>query len=94
MAVSRRGVERMLTNKLEMTLDDQDHQVFHLMVDGRVVARTKLSRGSEKYKTLGDDLVRKMAQQLHVTMPIFRDLEGCTKSRDDYLQALKENGFL
>jgi hypothetical protein len=62
MAVSRRGVERMLTNKLEMTLDDPDHQVFLLVIEGRVIARTKLSRGSEKYKTLGDDLVRKMAQ--------------------------------
>ena len=59
-----------------------------------VVARTKLSRGSEKYKTLGDDLVRKMAQQLHISMPMFRELESCTKSRDDYLQLLKENGFL
>jgi S-adenosylhomocysteine hydrolase len=94
MAVSRRGVERMLTNKLEMTLDDRDHQVFLLVIEGRVIARTKLSRGSEKYKTLGDDLVRKMAQQLRVSMPVFRELESCTKSRDDYLQVLREHGFL
>lgn len=84
----------MLTNKLEMTLDDRDHQVFLLMVDGRVVARTKLSRGSEKDKTLGDDLVRKMAQQLHVSMAVFRELESCTKSRDEYFQILRENGLL
>ena len=94
MAVSRRGVERMLTNKLEMRLDDRDHQVFLLEIDGRVVARTKLSRGSAKYTTLGADLVRKMAQQLHVSMPIFRELESCTKSRDEYLQILSETGFL
>jgi hypothetical protein len=84
----------MLTNKLKMTLDDRDHQVFLLVVDDRVVARTKLSRGSEKYKTLGDDLVRKMAQQLHVSMPVFRELESCTKSREDYLQILRGTGFL
>lgn len=84
----------MLTNKLEMTLIDRDHQVFLLMSEGRIVARTKRSRGSEKYQTLGDDLVRKMAQQRHVSMPVFRELESCTKSRDEHLETLRENGFL
>lgn len=95
MALASRDVERMLTNKLDMALDDRgDHRVYRLHVDGAFVLKTKLSRGSASHRTLGDDLVSAMARQLRVTTPFFRELTQCTKSHDDYLQHLQDAGII
>ena len=84
----------MLFVKLGMERDERDHRWYRLVVEGRVVARTFVSTGSKKYKTLGDDLVAKMAKQLHVTTPFFTGLVRCFKSRDDYLQQLRDQGLV
>lgn len=88
------AVERMLKTKLGMQERKGDHRRFELVVDERVVATTFVSRGSEKYRILGDDLVTKMARQMHVTSGFFGGLVHCHNSKDDYIQALRDQGRL
>ena len=92
MVLDRRSVMRTLTNKLGMVVDQRDHRVYKLHIEGKFVAQTKMSRGSEKYKTLVHDLVKAMARDLNVPTPFFRELDSCAKSRDDYLQHLRDIG--
>lgn len=92
MALARNGVEQQLSQKLLMELRQgkrADHRYYVLMIDGVKVAQTHVSTGTS-YKTLGNDLVSSMARQLYLTAPFFRDIVNCKKSRDDYLQCLKE----
>jgi hypothetical protein len=93
MVLSRRGVERALTRKLGMELDQRDHRVYRLFIDGQFVSQTKVSRGSG-YHTLAPDLVKAMARDLKVSVRFFRELEACTKDLDDYLQLLRDTGAL
>lgn len=93
MPLSRRSVERMLSNKLGMALEERDHRVYRLFVEGKLVIQTKVSRGSSHH-TLGDDLVRAMARDFKISAILFRQLEACTKTVDDYLDALRERGDL
>lgn len=96
MPLERDATEAQLTQKLEMTLRDRrgdDHRRYDLIIAGKRVARTMVSRGSG-YRTLGDDLVGRMARQLHVTSPFFRELISCTKSRDEYLSKLKDQNLI
>lgn len=93
-AQSRAAVERMLVAKLEMERDNGDHRWYRFVIGEKVVARTFVSTGSKKYKTLGDDLIGKMARQLHVSTPFLTGLVRCTNSRDDYLRVLREQDKL
>lgn len=93
MALQRRSVERTLTRKLGMEMDERDHRVYRLFVTGQFVSQTKVSRGSG-YHTLAPDLVKAMARDLKVPMRFFRELDACTKGLDDYLQLLRDTGAL
>lgn len=85
----------MLLTKPEMELDDGDHRWYRFVVDGKVIARTFVSKGgSKKDKTLGDDLIGKMARQWHVTTPFLSGLVRCTDSREDDVRMLREQGKL
>jgi len=75
----------MLTGKLGMEPEPGDHQWYRMVVDGRTIARTPVSRGNQKYKTLGVDLTSKMAKQLGVSNAFFTGLVQCSKSKADYL---------
>jgi hypothetical protein len=94
MPLPRDTTEQQLVQKVQMTPRNRkgdDHRFYDLVINGQRVARTKVSRGSG-YKTLGDDLVSKMARQLYVPTPFFRELINCTKSRDEYLGILRDQG--
>lgn len=93
MVLRRRNVERALTAKLGMTLDERDHRVYKLHIEGRFIAQTKVSRGSG-YDTLGRELVSAMARDLNGPARFFRDIAGCTKGPDEYLQHLRDEGAI
>lgn len=96
MALSRSDTERQLTRKLQMTRrvgKGQDHRYYDLYIDGRRIAFTKVSTGTG-HRTLGPNLVSAMAKQLHVPTPFFEDIINCTKSRNDYLEKLREQRII
>ena len=86
-ALIRAEVERALVCKLKMTQSADDHRRYVLIVDGAIVAKTFVSTGSG-YKTIGSELVSKMANQLGVPTGFFAEIVSCTKSREDYLAEL------
>lgn len=93
MALSRRLVERALTGKLGMDLDQRDHRVYRLRIGGRLVAQTKVSRGTG-HDTIGEDLVKAMARDLGVPTPFFRGLVSCTKGFEEYRELIATKGDL
>lgn len=96
MALARDAVEKQLSKKLRMNRwreGKTDHRYYVLTIDGKQVALTKVSTATN-HKDLGDDLVKQMARQLYVSTPFFREVISCTKSRDDYLQCLSEQGLV
>jgi len=93
MPLPRTDVEQALERKLRFDRQESDHRYFTLEIDGRVVARTKTSHGT-KHREIGDQLVGTMARQLHVSRSQFEAVVRCTRSRDEYLAALRERGFI
>jgi len=75
-ALSRKGFERG---------DGGDHEFFiYWNLDGeKTLKRTKVSRGTS-YKTLGDDLLGKMARQTGLSKKSFLELVDCTLDRQSY----------
>lgn len=55
--------------------------------------RTMISHGSS-YKSLGDDLLAKMARQCRLAKKDFLDLVNCPLSREQYEEKLKNQGII
>lgn len=92
MNLERALVEQNLPKKGFVEDRGRDHVFFHFIHDGQKThIRTHVSHGS-KYRTLGDDLVSKMAKQCKLTSKDFRSLSECTLSHNDYLAILKKSG--
>ena len=92
MNLERSKVQDNLPKKGFVEQDDRKHIFYHFHHDGKKThIRTHVSHGS-KYKTLGADLVSKMAKQCKLTAKNFRGLAECTVSHEEYLKLLKEAG--
>ena len=92
-SLSRANLERALSGKLRMEIDERDHRVYRLFVGGRLVVRTMVSTGTG-HRTLGDPLVAAIAKQLGVTAADLRAIVSCTIDRPGYLQRLRDAGVL
>jgi predicted transcriptional regulator len=84
---------RLALKKKGFVLSDGDHRFFtYYTVAGRKTSVwTKTSFGTA-YKTLGDDLVSKMAKQCGLTTKQFKELVGCSLTRDKIESILLESG--
>lgn len=72
-----------------------DHKWFRFYIDDKKTPiLTKVSHGSRKYRELGDDLVQKMARQIKLTVPQFREFVNCDLSEDGYIALLRKQGEL
>ena len=92
MSLDRSRIQDNLPKKGFVEQDDRKHVFYHLYYEGKKThIRTHVSHGS-KSRTLGDDLVSKMAVQCKLTVKNFRGLAECTVSQEDYFKLLKEAG--
>lgn len=92
MNLERSKVKENLPKKGFVEQDDRNHVFYHFKHDGKKThIRTHVSHGS-KYKTLGNDLVSKMAKQCKLTTKNFRSLAECTISHEEYIKLLEEAG--
>lgn len=92
MNLERAKVQENLPKKGFVEQGDRDHVFYHFYHEGRKThIRTHVSHGS-KYKTLGDDLVSKMAKQCKLTTKQFRGLAECTFSQSEYVALLLDLG--
>jgi hypothetical protein len=90
---ARDAVVGALSRKGFRPTDGGDHEFFiYWNLDGsKTLMRTKVSRGSS-YKTLGDDLLGKMARQIGLPKKSFLELVDCTLDRPGYeKQALNKS---
>lgn len=94
--MEKRRIESSLVKKGFDLINDGDHRRFFHKYDGKDSGvRTKISRGSAKYKTLGPELIKSMQKQLKLdTVRQFRELVDCTLSGDEYNTILKSKGFI
>jgi len=77
-------IEKALLNKFEFAPSlhkATDHRWYELRRPGRKTILTKLSHSG---KDVGKELEPKIARQLEVTTPFFREMIRCTKSKEDY----------
>ena len=73
---------------------DRDHDVLTLTAEGLTRAIwTKLSRGTA-YKVYGDSLLGQVCAQLMLTRKQLDRLVGCDMNAPEYLQILRDRGFL
>lgn len=92
MNLERSKIQANLLKKGFVESDDRRHIFYHFMHEGKKTnIRTQVSHGT-KYKTLGDDLVSKMASQCKLNAARFRGLAECTLSHEEYIDLLKASG--
>ena len=92
MPIDRRELERTLL-ALGFVVDEREHERFRLLVDGRRVARTQVSRGS-KYRTMDESILADIAREIHITRAFLYSLINGEKTREDYLDELRRQGLI
>jgi len=92
-SLERDAVESSLKKK-GFVVEERDHRYFMLYADGQYTGiHTKTSRGTG-YKTLGSNLVGKMAEQLKLTTQQFVELVRCPLSAAEYIALLNQKNEL
>ena len=92
-SLERADIESSLSRKGFTEETDRNHRFFKLVVGGKYTGiYTKTSHGSAKYKTLGNELVKKMASQIKLRTDDFVRLVDCTLTGEQYLTLLRERG--
>ena len=92
MPFEREDVEAALKRKgFMLGGSDHRHFTYHTRSGKRTSVWTKTSHGSG-YKTLGDDLVQKMARQCGLTKPQFTKLVECPLTQEEFEQILIGSG--
>jgi hypothetical protein len=93
MALRPRDVLDSLQNKFGFAPDphhESGHRWFVLRVAGLPPIRTKVSHGRSPIPT---HVQSAMGRQLRVRAAFFQGMIACTKSRQDYLEALQTDPF-
>lgn len=72
-------------------LNNTHHQYYEFWHAGKLIAQTYTSHSGD---TLNDYLIGSMKKQCKMEKNFFIDFAKCTKTKDDYLKVLKQNGFI
>lgn len=85
-------IERLLQNKFgfERVSEKQDHRWYSLRLEGMPTITTKVSHSRGD---VGSQLESRIAKQLRVRNPFFKEMMSCTKSRDDYEHQVRDAPF-
>jgi hypothetical protein len=84
MPFSHGTVRTALTGKLGFAPSHTDHEIFELVVNGQIVAATKISH-QPRGKDIGEKLLGMMARQCHVSGKVFRGAVSCAVSREVFV---------
>lgn len=89
-----RKIEASLESKgFERSERDHSYFVYWSTAGKKTTAMTKTSH-TPKMKSIGDDLLGKMAKQCHLTKPQFLNLVDCPLDREGYENILKAQALL
>jgi hypothetical protein len=90
--MNKKKLRRCLTKKFGFEpVQGSKHEAVSLVIDGRKVATTRFSRS---HREISDAILSRIAGQLWVTLTYLKEMEGCTKGREDYLDHLRREGYL
>ncbi len=78
-----RKVEQCLLGKLGCERRNNDHRYFNLVVEGQVVAFTKVSHGGSG---IHDNLIGAMARQLGVSRRTFLGAVACSVDKAQFIR--------
>lgn len=92
MSIRNRDFEDLLQTKFGFVDANKasDHRWYVLKLDGLPPILTKASHGKG---IIAGNLENTIAKQLRVRTPFFREMMGCTKSREDYYQQIRHAPF-
>jgi hypothetical protein len=88
-AFSTGKLREALISKMGFEQSQTDHEIFELVLDGLVVATTKMSHKNPG-RDVGDVLLGKMAKQCRVSAPNFKRTVSCQISGQDYQTLVRE----
>ena len=73
-------------------VDGSDHDAYAFFYDGRKIATTRFSRS---HRDIDDTLLTQIARQIRVhDRKFLNEMVSCTRSREDFLQRLRDGGFM
>lgn len=92
MPIERRVLEQTLL-LLGFSRSERRHRFFELFIGGRKVAQTEVSRGTS-HRTVSDNMVAKVARDLHISRAFLYELARGAKTPEDYLDWLRDRGLI
>jgi hypothetical protein len=89
-----RKIETSLQSKgFERFEGDHSYFLYRTATGKKTLAKTKTSH-TPKMKSIGDELLARMAKQCFLTKPQFLELIDCPLDRNAYEAILKDQGLL
>ncbi len=90
MQLKKKDIQRVF-NKLELEVRSTNHIYGWLVVDGKKILRVHYSFGKGNIPSKVTDKIR---SQLKLDQPGFKNLIACPLSKTDYLEIIKEKGYI
>lgn len=73
------------------TSKEGTHHFYLFYYEGKLIAKTMLSHNDQE---IGPKLINKMHKQCKMDKNFFIDFAKCYKSKDDYIELLKNKGII
>ena len=89
MPIKPRKLERLLVSKFGFVSSEEhsdDHKWYKLQLDDAPVVATKVSHSGKEIRST---LQAKIAKQLRVSNPFFKDMIACNNSQEAYYRELR-----
>lgn len=94
MGFSAEDIERKLITKF-LFIKSERHEKGHIWYELKLadlpIIDTRVSHGKPEH--ISDAILSKIAKQLHVHNPFFKQMIQCTKSKEDYYNEVHQNPF-
>lgn len=88
-SINKSKLRRVLNTKLGcVTEPKKRHECYRVIIDGKFVAQTFMSRGSKK--SINNTLMKRMAVQLNVNLPDFKEFCACDIDREEFEKLILE----
>ena len=95
MSINKRDLVSCLKGKFGFDeVEETRHDAVSLFVGNQKVATTRFSRSLRGQENISPTLLSLIAKQLWVDLATLKKMYGCTESREQYLQRLREQRIL
>lgn len=92
MPIAKRDLRRCLMRKFHFEeVSGNPHEAISFFVGDKKVATARFSRSHQE---INDTILRLIAREIWVQLGYIKKMCRCTKSHEDYLEHLRENGHL